>query len=112
MATKKEQNIEMGSRLKRMRENLGCSQGDFAATLKITEEHYRRLELGINRIVTDKLKILLDVYGISADYILSGKENTEYPDQIESYLTICTDEQAKALIQRLSKYVLSTWRLK
>lgn len=43
---KKDINIQVGARLKRIRENAGYSQAQFAEMLGIGDEHYRKLENG------------------------------------------------------------------
>ena len=43
---KKELNVEIGRRLREIRENMGYTQFRFAEILGVVEEHYRKIELG------------------------------------------------------------------
>ncbi len=44
MKEKKNCNVEIGKRLKQIRENMNYSQAGFAEILDVSDDHYRRLE--------------------------------------------------------------------
>lgn len=56
--TRKNTNIQIGKRLREVRNNLGCRQSEFAAVLKVSEEHYRKYESGVTGLSADKLLTL------------------------------------------------------
>lgn len=58
------------NKLRDLREDHDLLQKEVAALLRITQQHYSRIELGINEITIEQLKTLAEYYNVSADYIL------------------------------------------
>ena len=52
--------MEIGGRLKMIRENMHLSQAQFAEILDVTEDHYRRIENGISGLTIEKIQLLFD----------------------------------------------------
>jgi transcriptional regulator with XRE-family HTH domain len=67
--------IQIGERLLNFRETLGYSRDDFAKTLDITVDHYRKIENGKVNLKTDKIAMLSKQYNIDITYILTGKQS-------------------------------------
>ena len=65
------ENMESGSRLKRIRENRRLTQEAFADELGISVSAYKKLESGENGISTKRLR-QLKTMDISSDFILYG----------------------------------------
>ena len=61
-------------RLKDLREDKDLLQKDIADILKITQQQYSKVELGINQLSYENLIRLGDFYKVSIDYIL-GRTN-------------------------------------
>lgn len=60
-------------RLRRIREDMGYSQEQFAEILEIGVSYYRKIELYERQISLPVLKKIYNKLGVSADYILYGK---------------------------------------
>lgn len=56
------------SRLKEIREDHDLYQKDIANILGVTQQQYKKYELGINSIPLEKINILADYYKTSIDY--------------------------------------------
>ncbi len=100
----KDNNMQVGRRLKEARTNLGYRQVDFAETLKVTEEHYRKYELGSTGLSANKLIILYQSYGIDPTYLLTGKGPKEF--DVEYFIANCTKDQKEQFLHRIFAYLL------
>ena len=100
---KKNCNVEIGKRLKRIRENMGLSQAQFAEILNITEDQYRRIENGVSGLTVEKIQFLFEKFHIDSNYLINGEE----PDQfdLDAYLSACSTEQRDELITRCLEYI-------
>lgn len=101
--TKKGSNIEIGSRLRIIRENLGKSQAEFAEILDISDEHYRKLESGSTGLTIEKVRILYEKLNIDPAYLLCGKQPEEF--DLDKYLVNCSKEQRDKLLRRCLDYI-------
>lgn len=70
-------NFEISLRLRQERVARGCTQENFAETLNISVEHYRKIESGAYRLNVEKFVILYREYGIDPTYLLVGKYSGE-----------------------------------
>lgn len=100
---RKEINVQIGKRLREARNNLGCRQADFAASLQVTEEHYRKFELGSTGISADKLLMLYKKYGIDPTYLISGEVQNEF--DVDSYVANCSKDQKDRFLERVLAYI-------
>lgn len=66
--------IGMGHRLKELRKERRLKQAEMAELLKITLQHYQRIEYGKVNIPSLTLWTLADYYGVSTDYLLGRSE--------------------------------------
>lgn len=105
---KKGLNVEIGKRLKEVRDNLGYTQSQFAEILGVGEEHYRKIELGSTGLTIDKLWILHKQLNIDATYLVAG-EKRENAD-IDYLLTNCTKVERDAILHRMFEYTESVIR--
>ena len=53
-----------------LREDNDKLQKDIAKLLNTTQQHYSKIENGATEITADRVVILAEYYGVSADYIL------------------------------------------
>lgn len=98
-------NIQVGSRLREIRERNGYTQEQFAETLNISEVHYRKLENGRYRIVNENLVKLYQVYRIDPTYLLVGETGSKLePDY---YLTNCSAEERENFLGRMFAYIMN-----
>lgn len=100
---KKNINIEVGARLRQIRENKGCSQSEFAAILGIGDEHYRKLENGSTGLTIEKIYILNKECNIDPTYLIVGEKQEEF--DFDKYVTNCTKEQRNRLLTRILEYM-------
>ena len=84
---KKELNVEIGRRLREIRENMGYTQFRFAEILGVVEEHYRKIELGSSGLTLEKVLILYERLNIDATYLIVGKRKDKFDlDDISTQL--------------------------
>lgn len=100
---KKNINIEVGARLREIRENTGYSQAEFAAFLGIGDEHYRKLENGSTGLTVEKICILNRTCHIDPTFLILGERNEEF--DFDRYITNCTREQRNELMARIFEYM-------
>lgn len=96
-------NVEIGRRLKEIRDNLGYTQFQFAEILGVGEEHYRKIELGSTGLTVDKVWLLHDQLKIDATYLISG-EKMEVAD-IDYLLINCTKIERDVIVHRMFQYI-------
>lgn len=98
-------NMQVGVRLREIRERNGYTQAQFAETLNISEVHYRKLENGKYRLLNENLVKLYQVYQIDPTYLLIGEAGPKLePDY---YLTNCSDEERENFLGRMFAYILN-----
>lgn len=100
---KKQQNIEIGSRLKQWRKDAHISQAEMAEELGVSDEHYRKLENGGAGLTVDRVLILYEKRQIDPTYLLTGKKVKEF--DLEGFLSSCDKDERKAFFERCFDYV-------
>ncbi|GLY12678.1 helix-turn-helix domain-containing protein [Pseudobacillus badius] len=68
--------MEYGERLKKLRNEKGISQQEFADRLKINRSTYARYELGKTQPDFETLQKIADYYSVTIDFILGRSDNT------------------------------------
>ena len=63
-----------GKRLKELRERKGLSQEAVAEVLHTSKTHYGNMERGKKGVSVDFLLEIAEVFRVSTDYLLTGKE--------------------------------------
>jgi len=66
---------EKNSKLKKLRKELGYTQVQFADILSMSLSGYKKVEYGYVQVTTDKIELLNEKFGISADDILFEPKN-------------------------------------
>lgn len=103
MAEKKYCNVEIGKRLKQIRENLGYSQTEFAEILDVSYDHYRRLEKGVSGLTVEKLQLLFEKLHVDCNYLVNGQRIEDF--DIDNYLASCDREERDRLLTRCLEYI-------
>lgn len=103
-----ELNKQIGERLQRARENLGCTQETFAELLDVAAVHYQRLERGEYALTLDKMVILHEKYGVDLNYLITGKRDSIKAFDFNAYIANCTWDDKNALMADFSKYL---WKI-
>lgn len=101
--SKKSVNVEIGKRLQEARKRLGYKQSDFAQALGVTDEHYRKYELGASGIPIDKVQILFEKFCLDPTYLITGKASGEF--DLETFLAGCDPEKRLEFFNRVWNYM-------
>ena len=100
---RKDTNIQIGKRLREARNNLGRKQAEFAYSLGISGEHYRKYESGATGLSADKLLILYKEYGIDPTYLITGECMKDF--DVDYYIANCNKEQKDEFLDRILAYM-------
>lgn len=100
---RKDTNIQIGKRLREARNNLGRKQVEFAYSIGVSEEHYRKYESGATGLSADKLLILYKEYGIDPTYLITGECMKDF--DVDYYIANCNKEQKDAFLDRVLAYM-------
>lgn len=103
-------NNQIGERLQRARENLGCTQEIFAESLDVAPVHYQRLERGEYALTLDKMVVLHEKYGVDLNYLITGKRTggNDKDFDFNSYIANCTWDDRNGLLADFFKYL---WKI-
>lgn len=84
----------MGNRIRNLRKNVGWTQETLAAKINVTPQMISSAESGLKAIRPENLKNMAKVFGVSADYLLTG-------DVGDKDLRRLRDKIAKLNVQQL-----------
>lgn len=96
---------EIGQRIKKIREGMCLTKEAFAKEIGITGQYLGLIERGQNYLSIERLKTLCDFSGLSADYILFGKDLNAITSTKEM-LTEFSDEQLISACETLKELAL------
>lgn len=99
--------VEIGKRIKTIRENMGLTKEAFAKSLGISGQYLGIVERGGSYLSIDKLKVLCDLTGLSADYILFGRDSN-IVNTTKSSLSNLTIEQIQTgcdMLKELATFI-------
>lgn len=65
---------ESGKRIQKLRKNMGLTQEQLAGKLNISVSNLGKVETGYSGVSIDLLIEMAVLFGVSTDYILTGKE--------------------------------------
>lgn len=100
---KKELNVLVGYRLQIARENGGYTQEEFAETLDVTVEHYRKVELGVYGLQRENMLLLYQKYKIDPTFLITRERSSS--SDFELSLINCTREERNQFIDRMLAYM-------
>lgn len=96
-------NIEIGKRLKEVRENNKFTQEEIAAALSVGEKQYQRYEYGESTLPYDRLNILAKEFDYDIRYIVSGvKQDVD----IYAYVVTLSYEDKVRMFSRMNEYMI------
>ena len=85
-------NIEIGERIRGVRENYKMNREKFSEMIDISDVFLGQIERGERSLSLKTLYRIVSFTGVSADYFLFGKEkNNQTKDKINRILTSCSD---------------------
>lgn len=96
---------EIGLRVKNIRLNMNMTKQKMADLLGISGQYLGMIERGEGTLSVDKLKILCDITGLSADYILFGKDSNSTLN-LSKKLSGYSDEEIKLCCATLENLAL------
>lgn len=100
---RKDLNLQIGKRLQDARRNGGYTQEEFAESLDIGVDHYRKLESGKYGLRADKILTLFEMYKINPTYLITGKNDQEL--DLDTYLMNCSKADRELTIDRMAAYM-------
>ena len=87
-----EEDIDIGERLRGVREGMHMTREKFSEKIDITDSFLGQIERGERSLSAKTLKKVVKYTGISADYLLFGKDsNNETIQKINNILTVSSD---------------------
>ncbi|MCD8197728.1 MAG: helix-turn-helix domain-containing protein [Lachnospiraceae bacterium] len=104
---KKELNVEIGGRIRKVREALGYSREALAEKANLATSFVGSIELGTGSFTAESLIKLCRALGVSADYILFGTEETGDLSTINAMLSGLAPEYIPYLEQLIGSYMKS-----
>ena len=102
---KKQLNIEIGGRIRKCRENLGYSRETLAEKADLASSFLGTIELGSGSFTAESLVKLCHALGVSADYILFGKEEQGDLSTINAMLSGVSPEYLPYVEGMLRSYI-------
>lgn len=95
----------MHTRIRKAREDMGYTREKFAEKLDVSVSYLAELERGRTGISVKMLIKVCNVLGLSADYVLFGKERTEDELRLDAIRRI--DEKYLPLLDKVIEELLS-----
>ena len=94
MKDKKPINIEIGARIKNVRETRGLTQERFAEQLDVSTQYISDLERGVTGASITNIVKICEILSVSCDYILMGRMNEKNSsEEISNRLQYLSKEQ-------------------
>lgn len=99
--------INIGKRIRRQREYLGYSREAFAEKLDVTPKFCSDIELGAKGMSVKTLCKICDILGLSADYILFGRDGDPDATSINELINSCPSEKRVYLENIIKAFICS-----
>ena len=90
--------MDVGERIRLLREKSGYSQNELAGRAGISQTHLRRVELGQSGITVDHLQMVCDAFGITLKDFFDTESTL---DEFSEAIANLTPKQKKLLISFL-----------
>ena len=104
---KKQLKIEIVKRIRMCRESLGYSREALAEKADLSNSFLGTIELGSGSFTAESLIKLCSALGVSADYILFGRNTTDNLSTIHAMLSALEPEYIPYVEQMLNLYIKS-----
>lgn len=102
--------IEIGNRIRTIREGLGLNRAKFSELIDISESFLTKVELGEKSISINTLMTISKCTGFSTDYILFGDPSNNVMQKKISRLLINEPENILILIYNIVKNITSFYK--
>lgn len=93
--------IQVGARLRRLREELGLKREDMADILEISEGHYGKIETGVYELGYKHLVTLYHTLKFDPTYILVGEDKKF---DLNGYMINCSEPERTERISDVLKF--------
>ncbi len=104
MRVKKEQNIQIGERIKSAREKGKLTQEQLAERIEVSPQYVSDLERGVVGISVPTLIRLCVALGVSSDQILFDHRAQSYADTIARKCAGLSDRQLQLLMEMVDRF--------
>ena len=105
LSEERKRNLETGNRVREIRNGMDYTQTAMANELDVSLSAYKKIESGTMAITINMLKTLNEKFGVSADYILFGKE--EHIEDIDEFVDILSEEEGREIYEELIDYFVN-----
>lgn len=102
---KKQLNIEIGGWIRKCRENLGYSRETLAEKADLASSFLGTIELGAGSFTAESLVKICHALGVSADYVLFGKEKQGDLSNVNAMLSGLDPEYIPYVEEMLRSYI-------
>lgn len=100
--------VESGKRIKELRQKERMTQDSLSERLGITKNAYQKIERGANGAKIDTLIELAEIFNVSLDYIVCGKQ----PQTVESMISGLSKNQQTFILATVSAMIKNLELLK
>jgi SOS-response transcriptional repressor LexA len=109
MLSKEELNRAIGLRLKEFRQSLGATSREFAASAGQHQASFAMVEAGRNLFSMHVLSRLVEIYGLNANWLLTGYGSTKIPPLVGGKPMEAPPENGKPPYELVDIPILSTF---
>lgn len=93
-------NIEIGERLRSLRESMKMTREEFSEKIDITDSFLGQIERGERALSVKTLRKVIKYTGVSSDYLLFGKDvNNQTLQKINNILTLNSEATSDFIYQ-------------
>jgi len=93
-------NLEIGNRIRNIREGLCMSRNVFSEKVDISESYLAQLEIGKKSLGTTALMSISEYTGYSTDYILFGKDSdNDYAKKIIRIVNVLPEDHLRLVYE-------------
>lgn len=96
--------ISTGERLRGIRESMKMNREEFSEKIDITDSFLGQIERGERALSVKTLRKVVRYTGVSADYLLFGKENNNQTIQKINNILAVNSEETKDFIYQIVMY--------
>jgi transcriptional regulator with XRE-family HTH domain len=97
----------IGGKLRKLRENLGYTQREFADELYWDVSSYQKIECGKTLLTLDKAVQIHRKYGVDLNFFIADDIPGDEDDILAQFKTIASDEETERCLIRLLEYFVS-----
>lgn len=97
---------EIGKRIANIRNNMGMTKEQFANLIGLSGQYLGTVERGKNGLTCEKIKMICEKTGVSADYIIMGKNASSQQFDAMIALSDFSQEQIEIMFNLMKKVAL------